>query len=68
MLDESTRVAAAAGSDLIDLHLHRVVKVNHAWVAFVALTALMLGLATEADLVSLICGAEQLCTPTQRSC
>ena len=66
MLDASTRVAAAAGSGQIDLHLHCVV--DHAWVAFVALTALMLGLATEAVLASLICGAKQLYTPTQRSC
>ena len=64
VLDASPRVVAAAGSGLIDLHVPRVV--DH--MAFVALTALMLGLATEADLASLICGAEQLYTPTQRSC
>ena len=44
MLDASTRVVAAAGSGLIDLHVPRVV--DH--MAFVALTALMLDSSTRA--------------------
>ena len=61
MLDASTRVAAAAGSSLFDVHLHCVVDGallnpmvanSHAWSC------------EEADLASLgwICVAEQRCT------
>ena len=49
------------------LNPHRRIIVAHP-IEFVALTALTLGLETEADLASLICGAKQLYTPTQRSC
>ena len=48
VLDASTRVAAAAGSGLIDLHLHCVV--DHADGSQAASTVLMLGLARKLTL------------------
>ena len=57
---ELLAAAVDAGSGLIDVHMCCVV--DHAWVACVASTVLMLGLATGADLASLICGTEQIYT------
>ena len=49
MLDASTRVAAAAGSGLVDVHLHCVV--DGALESMVATTILMLGLARKSTLL-----------------
>ena len=51
MLDASTRVAAAAGSCLIDVHLHCVVDGLHLSPQKVATTILMLGLARKSTLL-----------------
>ena len=61
VLDASTRVAAAAGSCLIDVHLHCVVDLAEGCIHRAHAHARC---CKEADLASLgwICVAEQLCT------
>jgi len=67
VLDASTRVAAAAGSGLIDLHLHCVV--DHADGSQAASTVLMLSLARKLTLrVSRGSNVLSSYTQTQRSC